>query len=179
MEPQRKNESKVSEEKRISKLSERRSKKYSEQIFLLTERFRAGDLEAFIEVLITHSSLIQTVASKYENQGLSLDELVIFGKIGLIKAAHRYDNTKGVHFRTYAIWWIRQSILKALQEKARIDQVPEILIANLFRVSQTFGDIHKINEREPSSEEMHDMFNAQIEELTKVREKRNKSSLKK
>lgn len=173
MESKKKIETKISE--RTSKISERRSKRYSEEIYTLTKRFNEGDLEAFIELLHTHSSLIKTVAEKYENQGMTIDELVLFGKIGLIKAAHRYYDTKGVHFRTYAIWWIRQCIIKALQEKARIDQVPEILISNLFQISETFGDIQKLNDREPSRQEIQDVFQIQIEDLTKIKEKRSKN----
>ncbi|GIV34541.1 MAG: hypothetical protein KatS3mg031_2076 [Chitinophagales bacterium] len=112
----------------------------------LCQRLNAGDLSAFVELSRHYAKLIKTVSKKYEHQGLALSEILLYAKIGLLKAAHRYDENKMVSFRLYAIWWMRQAILKALSEKAKIDEIPEILILNLHEILNSFGQHNTEND---------------------------------
>lgn len=147
----------------------KKTKRSSVKELKLTTQFNSGEIEAFGELLKTHTNLVNTIAERYVNQGLDLEELKVIGKVGLIKAAHRFDETKPVHFRSYAIWWIRQSILKALNEQARIEQVPEILITNLHRISKTFTSMEMDNNIEPRYNDINDIVQFKIEELFKAK----------
>lgn len=116
----------------------RRKKKTALRDFELCSRFQSGDFAIFPELADNYSSLIRTIMLKYEKQGLPNEELMLHAKIGLLKAAHRFDESKMVSFRLYAIWWMRQTVLKALNEHARITQVPEMLVTNLNELLHTF-----------------------------------------
>jgi len=122
----------------IRKKITRRKKKTASIDLELCNRFQSGDFTAFPELSKSYTKLIKTVADKYANQGLPADELLLHAKIGLLKAAHRFDESKMVSFRLYAIWWMRQVVLKALHEQARIEQVPEMLILQLNDLLHTF-----------------------------------------
>lgn len=104
----------------------------------LCTRFQSGDLSAFPELSDSYSKLLNTVVAKYEKQGLPSNELMLHAKIGLLKAAHRFDESKMVSFRLYAIWWMRQVIMKALHEQERIEKVPEMLIFQLHDILHAF-----------------------------------------
>lgn len=104
----------------------------------LCTRFQRGDFPAFASLTDVYSRLIEAVASKYEAKQLPKSELILYAKIGLLKAAHRYDESKMVSFRLYAIWWMRQVILKALHEQAHIEQIPEMLIQNMQEIVESF-----------------------------------------
>lgn len=157
--------------KRISSFQAKRAIRKSKTELLLTKRLKQGDLASLVPLLESYNNLVKTVADHYRNQGIPIGELIHFGNIGLIKAAHRYDESKMVHFKSYSIWWIRQSILKALQELARIDQVPELLIMNLHRISQTFNSMEANSDIEPTDREIKEVVGIQIEEFSKVMNK--------
>ncbi|HXH19195.1 MAG TPA: sigma-70 family RNA polymerase sigma factor [Chitinophagales bacterium] len=101
-------------------------------------RFQKGDLPAFTELSKKYSKLLHAVAAKYATLRLPEEELVLYAKIGLLKAAHRYDENKMISFRIYAIWWMRQSVMKALREHARIEQIPEMLIQSMHEIMDSF-----------------------------------------
>lgn len=116
----------------------RRKKKSAAHELELCARFQAGDLSAFPELTDVYSKLLDTIVVKYKNQGLPADELLLHAKIGLLKAAHRFDESKMASFRLYAIWWMRQVLLKSVQEQQRIARVPEMLIFQLHDVLHAF-----------------------------------------
>ncbi len=122
----------------IRKKIVRRKKKSASLDLELCNRFQSGDFTAFPELSKCYAKLLKTVADKYANQGLPADELMLHAKIGLLKAAHRFDESKMVSFRLYAIWWMRQVALKALHEQARIMQVPEMRILQLHDIHHAF-----------------------------------------
>jgi RNA polymerase primary sigma factor len=104
---------------------------------------------------------VVSVAKQYQNQGLSLGDLINEGNLGLIKAAQRFDETRGFKFISYAVWWIRQSILQALAEQSRIVRLPLNRVGSLNKISKTFSALEQQFEREPSPEEL-----AEVLELT-------------
>lgn len=116
----------------------RRKKKSAAQDFELCSRFQAGDLTAFPELANVYAKLLNTATEKYADQGMPHGELLLHAKIGLLKAAHRFDENKMVSFRLYAIWWMRQTLLKAVHEQQQISRVPEMLIFQLHDVLHAF-----------------------------------------
>lgn len=120
------------------KKSARRKKKTAAHDLELCSRFQAGDLAAFPALVKSYAKLLHIVTEKYANRGLPDDELLLHAKLGLLKAAHRFDESKMVSFRLYAIWWMRQVLTKALHEQERIAHVPEMLIFQLHDVLHTF-----------------------------------------
>lgn len=120
----------------------------------LAKRIRKGDDEA-LEILIkSNLRFVVSVAKQYQNQGLSLPDLINEGNLGLIKAAQRYDETRGFKFISYAVWWIRQSILQALAEQARIIRLPLNKIGSITRINKTFNRLEQEYQREPTSDEI-------------------------
>ncbi len=109
---------------------------------------------------------VVSVAKQYQNQGLSLPDLINEGNLGLIKAAQRFDETKGFKFISYAVWWIRQSILQALAEQARIVRLPLNKVGLTSRIQKAFSQLEQEFEREPSAEELADLLNMELEEVT-------------
>ncbi len=107
-----------------------------------------------------------SVAKQYQNQGLSLPDLINEGNLGLIKSAQRFDETKGFKFISYAVWWIRQSILQALAEQARIVRLPLNKVGLTSRIQKAFSQLEQEFEREPSAEELADLLNMELEEVT-------------
>src|SRR6185295_5923063 len=97
---------------------------------------------------------VVSVAKQYQNQGLSLPDLINEGNLGLIKAAARFDETRGFKFISYAVWWIRQSILQALAEQSRIVRLPLNQVGSLNKISRAFSELEQKYEREPSAEEL-------------------------
>ena len=102
------------------------------------------------------------MAKQYQNQGLSLPDLINEGNLGLIKAAQRFDETKGFKFISYAVWWIRQSILQALAEQARIVRLPLNKVGLTNRIQKAFSQLEQEFEREPSAEELAELLNMDL-----------------
>ena len=120
----------------------------------LAKRIKKGDKGA-LEILIkSNLRFVVSVAKQYQNQGLSLPDLINEGNLGLIKAAQRYDETRGFKFISYAVWWIRQSILQALAEQARIVRLPLNKIGSITRINKTFSRLEQEYQREPTPDEV-------------------------
>ncbi|MGQ9863943.1 MAG: sigma-70 family RNA polymerase sigma factor [Bacteroidia bacterium] len=120
----------------------------------LARRIRAGDEEALEKLVQANLRFVVSVAKQYQNQGLPLSDLVSEGNLGLIKAAKRFDETRGFKFISYAVWWIRQSILQALAEQSRIVRLPLNRVGALNKINKVFSRLEQEYEREPSPEEI-------------------------
>jgi RNA polymerase primary sigma factor len=127
----------------------------------LAQRIRDGDQIALEKLTKANLRFVVSVAKQYQNQGLSLGDLINEGNLGLIKAAKRFDETRGFKFISYAVWWIRQSILQALAEQSRIVRLPLNRVGSLNKISKSFSELEQKFEREPSPEEI-----AEVLELT-------------
>jgi RNA polymerase primary sigma factor len=134
----------------------------------LAKQARNGDLTALSLLVNAHLKLVKAVAMHYRKQGLSVEELTYAGNIGLIKAASRFDTTKADTFRHYAIWWIRQSILKALHEQAQISLAPSIMIQELWQISNRFNNLEADADLEPSDKEMANLLQAKVYEIARL-----------
>jgi len=124
----------------------------------LARRIRAGDSEALGKLVQANLRFVVSVAKQYQNQGMSLPDLINEGNLGLIKAAQRFDETRGFKFISYAVWWIRQAILQALAEQARIVRLPVNKIGSINRINRAFSKLEQEFEREPSSQEIAEML---------------------
>src|SRR5574337_1024009 len=122
----------------------------------LAQRIKMGDQRALDKLVQANLRFVVSVAKQYQHQGLSLSDLINEGNLGLIKAAQRFDETKGFKFISYAVWWIRQSILQALAEQARIVRLPSNRVTLGNKVQKAFSLLEQINERSPSLEELSD-----------------------
>lgn len=120
----------------------------------LAQRIRAGDVKALEKLTTANLRFVVSVAKQYQNQGLSLPDLINEGNMGLIKAAKRFDETRGFKFISYAVWWIRQSILQALAEQSRIVRLPLNKIGSINRINKTYAALEQANQRPPSPEEI-------------------------
>jgi RNA polymerase primary sigma factor len=116
----------------------------------LARRIKTGDALALEKLIKANLRFVVSVSKQYQNQGLSLPDLINEGNLGLIKAAQRFDETRGFKFISYAVWWIRQSILQALAEQARIVRLPLNKIGSINKINQTFADLEQKFERDPS-----------------------------
>lgn len=125
----------------------------------LAKRVRNGDHEALEKLTRANLRFVVSVAKKYQNQGLSLGDLINEGNLGLIKAAKRFDETRGFKFISYAVWWIKQSILQALAEQSRVVRLPLNRVGMLNKVSKTLSELEQEFEREPSPQEIADVLN--------------------
>ncbi len=134
----------------------------------LAKRIRTGDQEALECLTKANLRFVVSVAKQYQNQGLSLGDLINEGNLGLIKAASRFDESRGFKFISYAVWWIRQSILQALAEQSRIVRIPLNRIGALNKIEKLFSALEQEFEREPTSEEIAeelDMSPADISDI--------------
>ena len=120
----------------------------------LTKKIREGDEIALKKLIEANLRFVVSVSKQYQNQGLSLPDLINEGNLGLIKAAKKFDETRGFKFISYAVWWIRQAILQALAERSRIVRLPLNKIGSLNRVMRTLNKLEQKLEREPSAEEI-------------------------
>ncbi|MBO8129999.1 MAG: sigma-70 family RNA polymerase sigma factor [Candidatus Marinimicrobia bacterium] len=123
----------------------------------LARRVKEGDNDALNRLLKANLRFVVTVAKKYQNQGLTLEDLINEGNIGLIKAARKFDETRGFKFISYAVWWIRQTILQAISEQSRTVRLPLNVIGNINRVSQITSEFEQEFEREPTHEEIENI----------------------
>ena len=135
-----------------------------EEVFL-AKRIKQGDPEALEKLTKANLRFVVSVAKQYQNQGLSLSDLINEGNLGLIKAAQRFDETRGFKFISYAVWWIRQSILQALAEQSRIVRLPLNKVGSLNRINRAFSSLEQEYEREPSPEELADLLHIGCEEV--------------
>lgn len=124
----------------------------------LAQRIRKGDQEALEKLTRANLRFVVSVAKQYQNQGLSLPDLINEGNLGLIKAAEKFDETRGFKFISYAVWWIRQSILQALAEQSRIVRLPLNQVGSLNKINKALGKFEQENERQPSTEELAEMI---------------------
>ena len=124
----------------------------------LARRIKSGDQEALEKLTKANLRFVVSVSKQYQNQGLSLPDLINEGNLGLIKAAQRFDETRGFKFISYAVWWIRQSILQALAEQSRIVRLPLNKIGSINKINKAFSPLEQEYEREPSSDEIADML---------------------
>ncbi len=124
----------------------------------LAQRIRKGDQEALEKLTRANLRFVVSVAKQYQNQGLSLPDLINEGNLGLIKAAEKFDETRGFKFISYAVWWIRQSILQALAEQSRIVRLPLNQVGSLNKINKALGKFEQENERQPSADELAEMI---------------------
>jgi len=131
----------------------------------LARLIKQGDQKALDRLTKGNLRFVVSVAKQYQNQGLSLPDLINEGNLGLIKAAQRFDETRGFKFISYAVWWIRQSILQSLAEQARIVRLPLNKVGLTNRIQKTYSQLEQQFEREPSTEEVAEALEMDIEEV--------------
>lgn len=124
----------------------------------LAQRIKNGDQAALEKLTRANLRFVVSVAKQYQNQGLSLPDLINEGNLGLIKAAEKFDETRGFKFISYAVWWIRQSILQALAEQSRIVRLPLNQVGSLNKINKAYSKFEQENERKPSAEELADQL---------------------
>jgi RNA polymerase primary sigma factor len=132
----------------------------------LAIRIKQGDQKALDKLTKANLRFVVSVAKQYQNQGLTLPDLINEGNLGLIKAAQRFDETRGFKFISYAVWWIRQSILQALAEQSRIVRLPLNKVGLTNRIAKAYSMLEQQFEREPSAEELAELLELDIEEVT-------------
>ena len=134
----------------------------------LAQRIRQGDQRALEKLTKANLRFVVSVAKQYQNQGLSLQDLINEGNIGLIKAAQKFDETRGFKFISYAVWWIRQSILQALAEQSRIVRLPLNQVGSVNKISKVLTKFEQENERRPSVAELADELNIEEDKISEV-----------
>ncbi|MDD2284421.1 MAG: RNA polymerase sigma factor RpoD/SigA [Paludibacter sp.] len=132
----------------------------------LAQRIRNGDRIALEKLTRANLRFVVSVAKQYQNQGLSLPDLINEGNLGLIKAAEKFDETRGFKFISYAVWWIRQSILQALAEQSRIVRLPLNQVGSLNKINKAFSKFEQENERRPSAEELAEKLDVPVEKIS-------------
>ncbi len=132
----------------------------------LAIRIRQGDQRALDRLTKANLRFVVSVAKQYQNQGLSLPDLINEGNLGLIKAAQRFDETRGFKFISYAVWWIRQSILQSLAEQSRIVRLPLNKVGLTNRINKAYSQLEQEYEREPSAEELAEVLDIEIDEVS-------------
>ncbi len=131
----------------------------------LAQRIRSGDRVALEKLTRANLRFVVSVAKQYQNQGLSLPDLINEGNLGLIKAAEKFDETRGFKFISYAVWWIRQSILQALAEQSRIVRLPLNQVGSLNKINKAFSKFEQENERRPSPEELAEVLDIPVDKI--------------
>ncbi len=131
----------------------------------LARKIKNGDKAALEKLTKANLRFVVSVAKQYQNQGMSLPDLINEGNVGLIKAAERFDETRGFKFISYAVWWIRQSILQALAEQARIVRLPLNKIGTINKINRAFSELEQQLERPPSAEEMAEFLECSVEDV--------------
>jgi RNA polymerase primary sigma factor len=138
----------------------------AEEEVRLARKIKEGDQNALDRLTKANLRFVVSVAKQYQNQGLSLPDLINEGNLGLIKAAKRFDETRGFKFISYAVWWIRQSILQALAEQSRIVRLPLNQVGSLNKISKAYSKLEQEFEREPSPEELGKMLEIPTEKVS-------------
>jgi len=131
----------------------------------LAQRIREGDQVALEKLTTANLRFVVSVAKQYQNQGLKLPDLINEGNVGLVKAAKRFDETRGFKFISYAVWWIRQAILQALAEQSRIVRLPLNKIGSINKIKKTFSYLEQANERPPSPDEIAKELEMSVDEV--------------
>ena len=134
----------------------------------LAQRIRKGDRKALEKLTKANLRFVVSVAKQYQNQGLSLPDLINEGNVGLIKAAEKFDETRGFKFISYAVWWIRQSILQAIAEQSRIVRLPLNQVGSVNKINRALNKFEQENERHPSIEEIADRIDLPEEKIIDV-----------
>ncbi|MFT6850531.1 MAG: RNA polymerase primary sigma factor [Sphingobacteriales bacterium] len=137
----------------------------AEEEVILAQKIREGDQAALERLTKTNLRFVVSVAKQYQNQGLTLGDLINEGNLGLIKAAKRFDETKGFKFISYAVWWIRQSILQAIAEQSRIVRLPLNQVGSLSKISKAFSKLEQEFEREPSPAELAELLETTVDKV--------------
>jgi RNA polymerase primary sigma factor len=137
----------------------------AEEEVILAAKIREGDQRALDRLTKANLRFVVSVAKQYQNQGLSLPDLINEGNLGLIKAAKRFDETRGFKFISYAVWWIRQSILQALAEQSRIVRLPLNQVGSLNKISKAYSKLEQEFEREPSADELASILELPSEKI--------------
>ena len=132
----------------------------------LAQRIRKGDQEALEKLTRANLRFVVSVAKQYQNQGHSLPDLINEGNLGLIKAAEKFDETRGFKFISYAVWWIRQSILQALAEQSRIVRLPLNQVGSLNKINKALTRFEQENERQPTNEELSEMIDVPKDKIS-------------
>lgn len=128
----------------------------AEEEVVLAQRIKGGDEEALEKLVRANLRFVVSVAKQYQNQGISLPDLINEGNVGLIKAAQRFDETKGFKFISYAVWWIRQSILQAVAEQSRLVRLPMNQVGSLSKIKKTSSRLEQLYHRQPTTKEIAD-----------------------
>ena len=131
----------------------------------LAQKIKKGDQRALEELVNANLRFVVSVAKQYQNQGLTLPDLINEGNFGLVKAAKRFDETRGFKFISYAVWWIRQSILQALAEQSRVVRLPLNKIGSINKINKTFSYLEQAHERPPSAEEIAEELGLSVSEV--------------
>ena len=132
----------------------------------LAQRIKQGDRAALEKLTRANLRFVVSVAKQYQNQGLSLPDLINEGNLGLIKAAEKFDETRGFKFISYAVWWIRQSILQAIAEQSRIVRLPLNQVGSLNKISKALSKFEQENERKPSPEELAEELDIPVDKIS-------------
>ena len=138
----------------------------AEEEVVLAKKIKDGDQDALEKLTRANLRFVVSVAKQYQNQGLSLPDLVNEGNLGLIKAARRFDETRGFKFISYAVWWIRQSILQALAEQSRIVRLPLNQVGSLNKINKAYSKLEQELEREPTAEEISELLDLPIDKVS-------------
>ena len=139
-----------------------------EEETILAQKIKMGDQRALDKLVQANLRFVVSVAKQYQHQGLSLSDLINEGNLGLIKAAQRFDETKGFKFISYAVWWIRQSILQALAEQGRLVRLPQNKIGTYNKANKAYMAFEQEHEREPSTEELAELLEMSETEINNI-----------
>lgn len=131
----------------------------------LAQKIKKGDQRALEKLVNANLRFVVSVAKQYQNQGLTLPDLINEGNFGLVKAAKRFDETRGFKFISYAVWWIRQSILQALAEQSRVVRLPLNKIGSINKINKTFSYLEQAHERPPSAEEIAEELDLSVSDV--------------
>lgn len=140
----------------------------AEEEVLLAQRIRKGDKTALDKLVKANLRFVISVAKQYQSQGLSLPDLINEGNLGLIKAANRFDETRGFKFISYAVWWIRQSILQALAEQGRVVRLPQNQVGNISKIKKESSRLEQILERYPTIDELSDILDTSSKKISNL-----------
>lgn len=140
----------------------------AEEEFTLAQQIREGDDAALEKMVSANLRFVVSVAKQYQGQGLSLSDLINEGNLGLIKAAKRFDETRGFKFISYAVWWIRQSIMQAIAEQSRMVRLPLNQVNSLRKINQTFAKLEQEHNRPPTEEEVAEVLDLPLEKVSKT-----------